>query len=122
MIRVAILPGIVTVALVGCGSSSPPANQQTRTTQEEQDRRDSAAIQRQVNQEVDERVRTAATEAQSASGEPAGTIVNSETVCTKQSATAYKCLTTFTNPLGRPNVVTDVTCDRNGASCITEMK
>jgi hypothetical protein len=122
VIRAAILLGILTAVVVGCGSSSESVRQRT-TSQEEQDRRDSAAIQREVNKEVDERARIAATEAETASeSETTGSVVDSETVCTKQSATAYKCLTTFTDPPGAPNAVTDVTCDRNGASCITETK
>lgn len=124
MNRAAVLLGIVGVVIVGgCGSSSTKATKQsTGASQAEHDRQDRAAIQRQVNQQIDERARIAATEAETESGLESGRGVSSETVCTKQSDTAYKCLTTFTDPPSIPNVVTNVTCDRNGASCITEAK
>jgi Flp pilus assembly protein TadD len=118
----AILLTLVMVALAGCGSSSTDATTTTGSGQAEQDQRDSSAIQRQVNEQVDEQARTAITEAETASGVESSRLVRSETICTKQSDTAYKCLTTFTQPPSAPNVVTGVTCDRDGANCITESK
>jgi hypothetical protein len=43
-----------------------------------------------------------------------------ETVCTKQSATAYGCLSQFPSRPNLPNVITNVTSGRNGENCIME--
>jgi tetrahydromethanopterin S-methyltransferase subunit E len=122
VIRAAILIGVCAVVIGACGSSATSGELSTTAKQAVEDREDSAAIQRQVNQQVDERARIALTESETRSGTASGHFVSSETVCTKQSTTAYKCLTSFTNPPATPNVVTNVTCDRDGANCITESK
>lgn len=122
MIRDVILIGACSVVIGACGSSTTTDKSSTTAKQVIEDREDSSAIQRQVNQQVDERTRIGLTEEETRSGTESSHVVNSETVCTKQSTTAYKCLTTFTNPPRAPNLVTNVTCDRDGASCITESK
>lgn len=112
----AVAVGLAAV-LAGCGgdnSSKAPAPASTAPSQAQEDQRDTRVLARQVNREISDR-------SQNAAG-ARGTFVEAETSCTKQSDTAYKCLTTFTSPPGFPSVVTNVTCDRNGGSCITEMK
>lgn len=102
--------------LAGCGSSSTPAPAPAPPgpSQQELDLRDTRAIQRQVDRQVSDRLQTSAAEQND--------YVDSDTTCTKQSDTAYKCLTTFVSPAGTPEAVTDVTCDRSGGSCITETR
>jgi hypothetical protein len=102
-----LLVGVV--AAVGCGSTSesgPP----DRPSQAELDRRDTRAIQRQVNNRVEDRTRV------TASG-----IVDADTTCTKTTGTAYKCVTSFYEP-PLPDLLTDVTCGRSGGSCIIETR
>lgn len=113
--RVAAL--VVAAALIaGCGFSSPESSEPTRRrpSQQQLDRQDARAIERQVNEEVQDRLQTSAAEQ--------GDYVEADTTCTKQSNTAYKCLTSLTRPPGSPDVLTNVTCDRNGGSCITESR
>ncbi len=104
----------VAVVLAGCGSptESPPAS--TPLDRVEQDRRDTAAIERQVNDEVQNRALGEAVKQ--------GTSVDARTTCAKQSETAYKCLSSFVSPPGALETVTDVTCDRDGRSCIMESR
>jgi hypothetical protein len=123
VIRAAILVGVLAVVPGGCGSSSTKAGRSSGAARQAvEDREDSTALQRQVNQQIDERTRIALTEEETQSGAESSHVVRSETICTKQSGTAYKCLTSFANPPSAPNVVTNVTCDRDGANCITESR
>jgi hypothetical protein len=105
---------LASLAVGGCGSSSsaPPPTPKG-PSQAVLDHRDTAAIERQVQSLLDDRMQPVAA--------AQGTFVQSDTACTKQSDTAYKCLTTFTTP-STASVVTTVTCDRNGGSCITETR
>jgi hypothetical protein len=103
--------------LAGCGSSSSAgsgAPAATGPSQAEEDRKDTRAIESQVNQQISDRAQSEAA--------AQGDFVEASTGCTKQSDTAYKCITSFSSPTGYPEVVTDVTCDRNGGSCITETR
>lgn len=107
---------VLAASLASCGgsdggSSSPPADV---PSQAEEDRKDTRAMERQVNKQISDRAQTEAVSQ--------GDFVDASTSCTKQSDTAYKCITSFVSPTGFPEVVTDVTCDRNGGSCITETK
>lgn len=121
MIRAVVVLGACALLLAACGSSTTTKSG-TESSQAVEDRRDSEAIQRQVNQEVDERVRIRITEEETASQVESSHVVNSATVCTKQSTVAYKCLTRFTEPPSAADVATNVTCDRDGAKCITESR
>jgi hypothetical protein len=119
--RTAIILGVCALMAAGCGSS-PTGKSSVKRSQAVEDQHDSEAIQRQVNQQVDERARIRITEEEADSQVESSHVVNSATVCTKQSTTAYKCLTTFTSPPSTANIVTNVTCDRDGQNCITESK
>jgi hypothetical protein len=108
---------VVVAALVfagGCGASQAPNQSGTGPSRQALDQRDARALARQVNTQVTDRVQFAS--------DDAATVVQAQTSCTKQSDTAYKCLTSFLSPSGLPDAVTDVTCDRNGGSCITETR
>lgn len=117
-----LLSALVVASLTGCGSSSPlgPRSTSTARSQEEQDHRDNEAVAHQVNAQVEEREKSAATEEAARTGQGLGLSYGAKTVCTKQSSTAYKCLSEFPERPGTPSVVTNVTCGRNGESCITE--
>lgn len=110
----AVLIGAAVIA--GCGSSGggSDALPSDRPTQAEEDRKDTRALEQQVNKQISDRALNDAVQQ--------GDYVDAETSCTKQSDTAYKCITSFTSPTGFPEAVTDVTCDRNGGSCITESR
>jgi hypothetical protein len=117
----ATLLGVLAALLAGCGSASPVTHPATSSQQEEDDR-DSTAVQRQVNEQVDEHAQTALTEAETAAGSAHIGGVHSNTVCIKQSSTTYKCVTSFESPARTPSVITNVTCGRDGGPCITETR
>lgn len=111
----AVLATALSIGLVAaCGASQPSGSAPTGPSREALDQRDSQALARQVNAQITDH-------AQLASTDPS-VIVQAQTNCTKQSDTAYKCLTSFISPSGLPDAVTDVTCDRDGGSCITETR
>lgn len=104
---------MILVALSGCGSSTSAPAQPAGGSKVEQDTQDTRAIERQVNRQQKERY------AGLTAGQGPG--ADATTVCTKESDTSYKCLTDFTYPAGR-QAITNVTCDRNGGGCITEIR
>lgn len=101
---------IAATLLVGCGASKTTST--SHPSQQNIDQQDTSAIEQQVNTEVSDGMQSQAA--------LHGSFVQASSTCIKQSDTAYKCLTTFTSPPGTPNRETDVTCGRNGGSCITE--
>ncbi len=113
MIRAVVVATTLLAFLAGCGSSRPSPAGPTGPSKLEQDLRDTRSLERQVNRQQEERY-AAATAGQ-------GPSASATTVCTKQSDTGYKCLTDFSYPVGR-QTVTNVTCDRNGSGCITEIR
>ncbi len=97
--------GVRFIELKGADEGSGPAGDRPE---------DTAAVERQVNKQIDDKLDTAA--------QVHDQTVESMTTCTKQSDTAYKCLTTFTSPPNQAQVVTNVTCGRSGGGCITEAR
>jgi len=100
--------------LIGCGGADGDhrATTASATERERRDALDTRAIEKQVTDQLQDRLQRAAMDQ--------GSYVAARTRCTKQSETAYKCLTSFTSPPAQAEVITNVTCDRNGQECITE--
>lgn len=109
-----LLVGAAAVAFAGCGSDTESGAPTATADRSALDRRDTRSVERQVDRQLADRLQSAAVEE--------GTFVDSSTTCTKQSDTAYKCVSRFTSPPATPPVLTEVTCDRSGGNCITESR